>query len=185
LFASRWHSKAILYQQNPKKMGVYWDDEVLVWPDAVYVKINIAIYMPIKGGCRVVVRFEMLPDEATLVCTASGEITEADALRVKAFCFALYEQMQRHIYVIFDGRRVVLNFSQMMLVLSYISRTPHDLTRLPLTVYNVVDFEHPIMRLGFNVIRSGQYGIIDIRMAETVEEAHAKIRALQTPPSAP
>jgi hypothetical protein len=118
--------------------------------------------------------FNDLP--AILVTHLTADLTEQDVITVKQACHQLHQQAQQQIFLIHDIRNLQMNFSQLVLLLPMLQRQPHRLTDLPMTVYDVVSIDNPVLMIGIKAIQSGQYGKMDVKVVNSAEEALTAIR---------
>jgi hypothetical protein len=122
-------------------------------------------------------RIEPIPDlPALLMHQVGGDFDETDLANYKAACYALYQREQRHIYVVYDIRQLEVNFSQLVMMLPMFQRQPHRLTDLPLTINIVIDSTNPVVMIGVRAVQTGQYGKMDVKVVNSVDEALRAIR---------
>jgi hypothetical protein len=125
--------------------------------------------MPIKNTA--------IPNEPILLSELIAPFDPVkDVETLKQDLGALYQRVQGPISLITSGD-IELNFSQMMISLSTITRGEYKFTDLPLTMYSLSDNNSPIIKIMMDAISKGMYGKITIRFVKTVDEALTAIRA--------
>jgi hypothetical protein len=126
---------------------------------------------------QMAIQIETVPNLPVVIVTQlEAEVTEQDVLDWKAACHELYRQVGGQIYLIHDVRKIVVNFSQLVLLLSVLQRQPNRLTDLPISVYGVMGELNSVMNIGLKAIQAGQYGKMDVKVVMSVEEALTAIR---------
>jgi hypothetical protein len=121
---------------------------------------------------------QVLPGEPILLTTFNGDFNvKEDAPKLSAQMIQIFEQASEPMYMLDDLREIKMTFSDLVAAMALATRGEKP----PLQHANmrklVIVTNNELIRFGGNALKQTQYGISNIDMYRTEEEALEAIRA--------